>query len=134
MEARRGWTTLRGLLGTGVAVVTATVVVAVRDPHVPGSYGFCPLYLVTGLYCPACGALRATHDLAHLDLAAAWSQNALWVLVAPAVVIGWVVLVVRRVRGLPSRPLPVWLGWAGLALVAIFGILRNVPAFAWLAP
>lgn len=134
MEAWHGWTGLRGLLRTGAAVVTATVVVAVRDPHVPGSYGFCPLYLVTGLYCPACGALRATHDLTHLDLAAAWSQNALWVLVAPAVVIGWAVLVVRRLRGLPSRPLPTWLGWAGLAVMAIFGILRNLPPYFSLAP
>ena len=100
----------------------------------PGSYGFCPLVALTGLYCPACGALRATHDLAHLDLAAAWASNPLWVALVPVLVVGWGVALVRRLRGTPERPLPVWLGWATLAVVVVFGVLRNVPAFAWMAP
>lgn len=125
---------MRGTLLAAAATVAGTALVALRDPHVPGSYGYCPLYLLTGLYCPACGALRATHDLAHLDLAGAWAANPLWVLVAPLVVVGWAVVVVRRLRGAAPRPLPVWAGWAALAVVAAFGVLRNVPALAWLAP
>ena len=50
-----------------------------------GSYGVCPLYALTGLWCPACGGLRATHDLAHGDLAGAWAMNPLWVLAVPLV-------------------------------------------------
>lgn len=126
----------RGLLGAGLGVAVATVVVALRDPYVPGSYGFCPLYAVTGLYCPACGGLRATHDLVHLDLAAAWSANPLWVALVPVVVVGWAATLVTRLRGRETQPLPGWLGWATLVAVAAFGVLRNlpVPALAWMAP
>ena len=124
----------RRLLGIGGFVVAATALVALHDPHAPGSYGFCPLHAVTGLWCPACGGLRATYDLAHLHLAAAWGENALWVVAAPFVVVGWLVALVRRARGLPARPVPVWAQVTGLAVVVVFGVLRNVPAFSWLAP
>ena len=50
------------------------------------------------------------------------------------VVLGWLVVLVRRARGLPPRPVPAWIGWLGLAVVVAFGVLRNLPAFAWLAP
>lgn len=123
----------RPLVAAGVTVA-ATVLVALRDPHVPGRYGYCPLYVLTGVYCPACGALRATHDLAHLDVAAAWSQNPLWVLLVPVVVAGWAFVVVRRVGGRPVPTVPPWAAWVALALVVVFGILRNLPAFAWMAP
>ena len=45
-------------LVTGGVVVLATVLLAVRDPHVTGSYGGCPLYALTGMCAPraaACG-------------------------------------------------------------------------------
>lgn len=125
---------VRRPLVAGAWVAAATLLVALRDPHAAGSYGFCPLHAATGLWCPACGGLRATYDLAHLHLATAWSENALWVVVAPLVVVGWLVVLARRARGLPVRPVPAWAGVAGLVVVVVFGVLRNLPAFAWLAP
>ena len=125
---------LRRPLVVGASVVAATGLVALRDPHVPWSYGICPFHAVTGLWCPACGGLRATYDLAHLHLAAAWGENALWVVVVPLVVVGWLVTLVRRARGLPARQVPAWAAVAGLAVVVGFGVLRNLPGFAWLAP
>lgn len=124
---------VRRLLGFGGAVLAATALVALRDPHAAGSYGFCPLHAVTGLWCPACGGLRATYDLAHLHLASAWGENALWVAAVPFVVVGWLVALVRRGRGLPARAVPAWAQVAGLTVVLAFGILRNIPAFSWLA-
>lgn len=114
------------LVTAGVAAA-ATVVLAVRDPHVPGSYGFCPLLALTGFACPACGGLRATHDLAQLDLASAWAANPLWVLLVPLVVAAWVVWVVRAARGRPGPRVPVEVGWALLAVVVAFGVARNLP-------
>ena len=131
---RRGLDALRRPLVAGAVTAAATALVALRDPHAPGSYGLCPLHATTGLWCPACGGLRATHDLAHLHVATAWSENALWVAVVPLVVVGWLVVLIRRARGLPVCPVPAWAGVAGLAAVAAFGVLRNLPAFAWLAP
>jgi len=130
----RGREAVRRPLVVGASVAAATALVALRDPHVAYSYGFCPLHAATGLYCPACGGLRATYDLAHLHLATAWSENALWVATIPMLVVGWIVAVVRRARGLPARPVPVWAQVAGLAVVVVFGVLRNLPAFAWLRP
>lgn len=125
-------------LVTGGVVALATVLLAVRDPHVGGSYGGCPLHLLTGLWCPACGALRATHDLATGDLAGAWSMNPLWVLAVPLVVVLWGRWVARTARGRPARVVPAapaWAAWALMVVVLGFGILRNVPALApWLAP
>ncbi len=124
----------RRLLAIGGFVAAAAALVALHDPHAHGSYGFCPFHAVTGLWCPACGGLRATYDLAHLHLATAWGENALWVVAAPFVVVGWLVALFRRARGVPARPVPVWAQVAGLAVVVVFGVLRNLPAFAWLAP
>jgi len=126
---------VRGPLVAGAVVVAATAVLAVRDPHTTGSYGVCPLVTLTGLWCPACGGLRATHDLAHGDLAGAWSMNPLWVLLVPVVVALWGRLVVRRAQGRTVRPAPAWAAWAFLGVVVVFGVLRNVPALTpWLAP
>jgi hypothetical protein len=116
-------------------VAVATVVLALRDPHTTGSYGVCPLYALTGLRCPACGGLRATHDLAHGDLAGAWSMNPLWVLLVPVVVALWGRWWVRATRGERGRPAPAWAAWVSLGVIVAFGALRNVPALApWLAP
>jgi len=126
---------VRGPLVAAGVTVAATVVLALRDPHTAGSYGVCPLYALTGLWCPACGGLRATHDLAHGDVAGAWSMNPLWVLAIPVVVALWGRLVVRRAQGRPVRPAPAWLAWVVLAVIVAFGVLRNVPSLApWLAP
>jgi hypothetical protein len=116
-------------------VLLATVLVTVRDPHANGSYGVCPLYALTGVWCPACGGLRATHDLAHGDLAGAWSMNPLWVLAVPLVVVLWGRWVARSALGRRTEPAPAWLAWVVLAVVVGFGVLRNLPATApWLAP
>ncbi len=118
----------------GACVAAATIVVALRDPHAAGSYGLCPFHAVTHLWCPTCGGLRATYDLAHLQLAGAWHENALWVMAAPLVVLAWVTVLVRRTRGLPTAAPPVWAQVLGVAVVLGFGVLRNLPGFAWLAP
>ncbi|WP_456788967.1 DUF2752 domain-containing protein [Cellulomonas sp. P5_C5] len=122
-------------LVTGGVVVLATALLAVRDPHVAGSYGVCPSFLLLGVWCPACGGLRATHDLATGDLAGAWSMNPLWVLAVPLVVVLWGRWVTRSARGVRAGPAPTWAAWLLLVVVVGFGVLRNVPALApWLAP
>lgn len=115
----------------GATVAVATTVVALVDPHEPGRYPFCPLFALTGLACPLCGALRATHDLAHLDVASAWSANALWTVVVPLVVAAWAWWAVRSLRPdttprMSRRALVVG-SVAIAALFVVFGIVRNLP-------
>ena len=90
-------------LAVGALVAAATAYVGAVDPNRPGHYVTCPLLALTGLACPGCGGLRATHDLVHLDLAAAWSMNPLWVVVAPLLVVLWGLWLVRAWRGTAAR-------------------------------
>jgi hypothetical protein len=134
---------LAGPLGAAALVALATVALALRDPHHPGSWGWCPTKVLTHLDCPACGGLRAVHDLTRLDVGAAASSNLLLVVAVPVVVLLWVrrVVVVWRAAeregergGEAARPLtPSPALWAvGLAVVVLFTVVRNLPG-SWLA-
>lgn len=122
-------------LGAAALVAAATAALAVRDPHRPGSWGWCPTQVLTHLDCPACGSLRAVHDLTRLDLGAAASSNLLLVVVLPAVLLLWLRRVVAAWRGGDAtRPLAVPpLAWVmGSGVVAVFTVARNLPG-SWLA-
>ena len=119
----------------GAAVVAGTAYVAAVDPNEPGHYPLCPTYAIAGIYCPGCGMLRATHDLATLDVAGAFARNPL----ALPLFLGCAVLFARWVLGrwkgdtLRWDP-PTWMPWAlGLAFVA-YTAARNVPGWTWLSP
>jgi hypothetical protein len=79
--------------------------------------------------------LRATHDLAHLDLAGAFARNPLVVPLYAGLVVLFVLWVCAAWTG---RPLhwdpPRWLPWAiGAAFVAVV-VVRNVPGWTWASP
>lgn len=124
---------LRTPLAWGAAAAAGTLALAVRDPHVPGSWGICPTALL-GLDCPACGSLRAVHDLTRGEWVAAASSNLLLVLAAPVALVLWARWLVLARAGAPAalRP-PVWLWWVLGAVVTVFTVLRNLPG-SWLAP
>lgn len=122
------------LVGAGGAALAAALVL--RDPHQHGSWGLCPFLLVTGVPCPACGGLRATHDLLTGHVGAALSSNAYAVGTALLVAVAWASWLAAAARG--RRP--AWLArltvagpvWA-LGLLA-FGALRLLPALSVLRP
>jgi hypothetical protein len=128
--------TKAGVLGTAGGVLAATAVVAVVNPNEGGHYPTCPLLALTGLYCPFCGGLRAVHDLAHLDIGGALDRNPLAVLVLPVIAILWVLWAQRAFTGrqLLRLSLPSWWGWATVAVLAVFMLLRNLPGGSWLSP
>lgn len=115
-------------LVVALVVVGASAVVALRDPHSPGSYGYCPSIVLFGVACPACGGLRATYDLMHLDFFGAWGVNPGWVVIAPLLVLAWGQWVRRRWTGTEARRAPRGLWWAGAGFLLVYGILRNIPA------
>nr|WP_307788249.1 DUF2752 domain-containing protein [Streptomyces actinomycinicus] len=105
------------------------------DPNEPGHYPACPLYRLTGLYCPGCGGLRSAHAFVHGDLLAALRDNAPGVAAYLGFALLWAVWVVRSVRGRPLRiaVTPARL-WAAGALLTMFTVVRNLPAGGWLHP
>ena len=116
----------------------ATVALHLRDPHVSGSWGICPLAAVTGIYCPGCGGLRAVNDLTHGDLAGAAASNLLLVVLLPAAVFllgRWALDAWhgRRRELPPPRVVTLQAVVLGVVLL-VFMVVRNLPAGAWLAP
>ena len=101
--------------------------------HDPYSYPLpCLFYLLTGLYCPGCGAGRACYSLLHLRFKDALSYNPLMTLLIPLIclyimvrVIDWMITGGNHVDGKISVKLLVWI----LVLVFIYGALRNIPVF-----
>src|SRR3954469_13350560 len=93
---------LRTPLLTGGIVTGLTVALHFRDPHPSGSWGFCPFYALTGLYCPGCGGLRAVNDLTNGDLLGAASSNLLFVALIPLIVFAWVRWTGRAWSGAPA--------------------------------
>lgn len=117
---RPSWHSPRGWLA--FALLPALALLYWFDPAQHGFYPRCQFHALTGLDCPGCGGLRATHALLHGDFAAAWRFNALFLVALP---IGLVAL---------SGAAPAWLRafarrwWPSALLVACaaFTVFRNL--------
>jgi hypothetical protein len=125
VSARSAW-----LLATSAAVASVPVLYRFNPLEVH-FYPRCPLYVVTGIYCPGCGALRAGHALLHGHLLTALDYNALLVLSAPF--LAWA-LAARAVQALTGRTLPVHRlsGRESRAIMWLFigfMLLRNLPLY-----
>ena len=106
-------------------------VVYFLDPRVAGNYPPCLFLYFTGCYCPGCGTLRALHRVLNGDLPGALGYNPLTVLILPILVVLGIDGVARSFgwRILPIFEVPHRLAWAALAVILLFWVLRNVPAF-----
>jgi hypothetical protein len=122
---------LVGAIGLGAATL-----LHFHDPHSSGSYGYCPFLALTGKPCPGCGGLRAVNDLTRGDFVGAVSSNILAVALVATLAIAWGLWVVRRAGGRGNRMivLSARTGYAVLALIVVFGVVRNTPWGSWLAP
>ncbi|SEO26441.1 Protein of unknown function [Amphibacillus marinus] len=91
--------------------------------HIP-----CPFYSVTGLYCPGCGITRASLAILNGDLHQAFRYNMVIFLVLPLLLINY--LLEQKGHRQASKLLLTSL----LVITILFGILRNIPLFSYLAP
>jgi len=122
-------------LAVGALALAAAGYLAAVDPNEPGHYPGCPWLFLTGRYCPGCGGLRAFHDLFHGQFMAAVSSNVLAVAMLPVGLLLWWQWTRNRLSGKQNQlRFRGWWGWSGVALMVAFGIVRNLPATAWLAP
>lgn len=99
----------------------------------------CVFYLMTGLYCPGCGAGRACYFILHGEFLKAFGYNPLMVIVLPFIGlyivargIDWTVTGGNHVDGKISAKFLLTV----LVVILIYGVLRNIPAFPFtlLAP
>ena len=125
VTARSAW-----LLATSAAVASVPVLYRFNPLEVH-FYPRCPLYVMTGIYCPGCGALRAGHALLHGHLLTALDYNALLVVAAPF--LAWA-LAAQAVQALTGRRIPVHAlsgreSKAIMWLFIAFMVLRNLPLY-----
>lgn len=127
-----GWLVWGGLSAAAIALA---VLVYFFNPATHQFYPVCQFHRLTGLNCPGCGMTRAVYALLHGEFLAALRDNALLVGVGclAGVRAGWLVL--AKIRGWPTGKIfpEKWL-WLLLTTTLLFGLLRNLPVFAFLAP
>ena len=96
----------------------------------------CPIHYLTSLYCPGCGITRMIFYLLKLDFYSAFRSNMLLFILLPFFVFYTIEGIVSYIKG--NTPLVDKISnkvWIPLIVVFIlFGILRNIEAFSFLAP
>jgi len=107
------------------------------DPRQYHFYPICFFHKATGLLCPGCGALRATHQLLHGHLAAAFRFNPMLVASLPFLLWFGAKYALQQARNQPVTIVvrPLWL-WLALGAVLAVSVVRNLPGalFAMLRP
>ncbi len=90
-------------------------------------YSLCPMVMVTGFPCPACGLTRAGFRLLHLDFAGAWSVHPF----IYAVLILAVLFCVNRyfLKGQPLDKVVYWAAIATLIGMFVYYIWRMITQF-----
>ncbi len=126
------------VVGAALVLMFGLVVLYFFKPGQSPIYPPCPFHLITGLYCPGCGSLRAIHALLHGRILSALDLNPLMVVSIPFLGYGFISLALYKImgRGLPQLiKHPLWI-WSILALIIVYTILRNIPfyPFSVLAP
>ena len=102
-----------------------------------GTGALCGFHQLTGLYCPGCGSGRAVKALFEGQFSRIWSYNPLLpVLGIPCLIVlahEYLRIVFPALKLKPVR-IPAVVMDAAVAVILLFWILRNIPAFAFLAP
>lgn len=96
----------------------------------------CVFSLVTGLYCPGCGVSRMCIAIIQLDFKAAFGYNQLIFCLLPFFVYESISCAIKYVKtGTTYLGKGYNLVWCIVGiLVLLFGIFRNIDAFAFLQP
>ena len=97
----------------------------------------CMFHQITGFYCSGCGSSRALRSILHLDFYQALRYNAIFTLCVPLFAVYFGALGISYIRfgkDKISGKISMFTVWIIIAAAILYGILRNIPAFAFLAP
>lgn len=122
----------RYVAGSAAAVIVGgSGIVAYLDPAKSSIFPACPMFSLTGYACPGCGLTRGFHALFHGDIITAVDFNLLvpvWAIIFAYVVVS-LLLVAIRGKGLPMWVTHPAFMWTFLAIMLLFGVLRNIPVY-----
>jgi Protein of unknown function (DUF2752) len=135
IQQRRPALTVFAAVTVVFVAISGAAVLFFFDPTKHGFYPVCQFHLMTGLFCPGCGATRASFQLLHGNILAALHDNALFVLTLPVLAARSLWVWNRQRRRQPVRfVIPPVALWVFLVVALVFVVLRNLPAFSFLAP
>ena len=116
----------------GILVLLLVSLYYFFNPTVSNFFPKCPFHTITGLYCPGCGSQRAIHDLMHLNIFEAINHNALMFFMFTFGIGLYLYLYCKKKFSdliyHPKSPLIIF------GIIFLFGVLRNLDKFHFLAP
>jgi len=96
---------------------------------------FCPVQKVTGLACPGCGISHFFMDLAEFRFADAFLENVAVASLIPVWGLSVAAVYIKNgAAGVKSSRFLNALAWVSVAILAVFGVVRNLPGCAFLLP
>ena len=103
-----------------MAYIAVTLFLFFFDSNKEKTFPFCPFYKLTGLFCPGCGTMRASHFLLHGDFSSALKMNLLFVFSLP---------VIALLLFIPDLSYKKYAPWVALGVLVGYGVLRNIPIY-----
>lgn len=103
---------------------------AILDPAEANFIPICPCRLLTGLYCPGCGSLRAIHAITRLRIDRALAYNPMLVLFVPLFIWFFASNLATACWG-PDKikfSLPPAFAKSLLLIIMVYFVIRNIPA------
>lgn len=117
---------LAAALAAGIVYYLSTFVISVN----------CPIKRMTGFCCPGCGVTRMFLNMIKLDFYGAFRSNCAVFVLLPFLLLFFAMRAYGYIKtGVPLYNKPMKIMTAAMtAVLLIFGVLRNIPCFAFLAP
>lgn len=117
---------LAAVLAAGIVYYLSTFVISIK----------CPTKLVTGFYCPGCGVTRMFQHMIKLDFYSAFRSNCAVFVLLPFLLLFFAMRAYGYIKnGVPlyNKLMQVMI-YTMIVILLIFGVLRNIPCFDFLAP
>jgi len=125
------------VLIAAAALAAAALLYLYFTPEGAGAGIPCLVHYFTGFYCCGCGGSRALRSVLHFDFYQALRYNAVFTVLFPFLGVYFAALGISYVRfgkDKISSKVPKGVVWVFVAFAVVYGILRNVPGFSFLAP
>lgn len=93
----------------------------------------CPFHKITGFYCPGCGITRMFISILQFDFYSAFRYNPLLFILLPFALYLFIDYLIRKEKS-SYKKIPGMVWYVFIFVFIIYGILRNIPYFSFLAP